>query len=74
MSRRSTPERLHAARREGTLRRLILAGELPDRAERLIVAWETEADGRNLEHDGTYWDAGWEWIESRQTGPRSPSF
>jgi len=66
VSRRSTPERLHAARREGTFRRLTLAGELPDRAERLIVAWETEADRLSLARDGRYWDACWEWITSIQ--------
>jgi hypothetical protein len=62
MSRRSTPERLHAARREATLRRLIGEGELPQRAEAWITAWEAEAARQGMESDGAYWDAGWEWI------------
>ena len=37
MSRRSTPERLHAARREVTRQRLMGEGGLPDEAERLVL-------------------------------------
>jgi hypothetical protein len=66
LSRRSTPERLHAARREATLRRLIGEGELPDRAEAWIAAWETEAARKGIERDGRYWDAGWAWIAMRR--------
>jgi hypothetical protein len=43
MARRSTPERLDQARRAATVARLIGKGELPERAEALVVAWETQA-------------------------------
>ena len=52
MSRRSTPERLHAARREATRQRLMGEGELPDQAERLIAQWELQAARDGLERDG----------------------
>lgn len=66
MSRRSTPERLHAARRAATVARLIGEGVSPDRAEAQVGAWEAEAARRGLAHDGRYWDAGWEWMASRR--------
>jgi len=62
MSRRSTPERLHEARREATRQRLIGEGELPDQAERLVAQWELRAAQEGLERDGRYWDAGWAWM------------
>ena len=62
MSRRSTPERLHAARREATRQRLIGEGELPEQAERLVAQWELRAAQDGLERDGRYWDAGWAWM------------
>jgi hypothetical protein len=37
MSRRLTPERLHAARREATRQRLMGEGELPGQAEPLVA-------------------------------------
>ena len=40
MSRRSTPERLDAARRAAALARLISDGELPERAEAALARWE----------------------------------
>ena len=71
MSRRADPERIHAARREATLRRLIGEGELPERAEARIAAWEAEATQQGLERDGRYWDAAWHWIaERREAGER----
>jgi len=42
MTRRSTPERLYGAHRPGTVNRFIGEGELPERAEALITAWEFE--------------------------------
>jgi len=66
MSRRSTPERLHTARRAATLNRLVFQGEIPDRAEAWISRWETEAMRRGLDRDGAYWDAGWDWIAERR--------
>jgi hypothetical protein len=46
MCRRSTPERLYQAHRAGTVRRLTLEGELPERAEAWVVAWEREGPRR----------------------------
>jgi hypothetical protein len=66
MSRRSTPERLHEARRAGTLNRLIGEGELPDRAEALLVAWERQATAEGLPRDGEFWKAGYRWIAERR--------
>lgn len=62
MSRRSTPQKLSDARRAATIARLISAGELPERAEAAVAAWEarTAQDGRP--RDGAYWDAAWREI------------
>lgn len=56
MSRRPDPARIHVARREATIARLISAGELPDRAAALIARYEAQAaaDGRDL--DRGYWE------------------
>ena len=56
----------HRARREATRRRLMGEGELPDRAEALVAAWEARADEEGLERDGRYWDAGWAWMVDRR--------
>ncbi len=58
MSRRSTPGRLHAARRAATVQRLIDMGELPDQAERMVAQWELQAAEDGLERDGRYCEAG----------------
>jgi hypothetical protein len=71
MSRRSTPERLHQARRSATVQRLIGEGETSDHAEALVAAWEARADGEGLERDGRYWDAGWRWMNSQRPDRRS---
>lgn len=71
MSRRSTPERLHAARRAATVARLISERELAERAEALVAEWEVIADAQGRERDGVYWQAGWTWIEFRRN--RSPA-
>ena len=62
MSRRSTPERLHAARREITQQPLISEGESPDQADRLLARWELQAAKDGLERDGRYSGAGWAWM------------
>jgi hypothetical protein len=67
MSRRSTPERLDEARRAGTLNRLIGEGELPGRAEALLVEWERIATAAGRPPDGDFWDAGYCWIRERRT-------
>jgi hypothetical protein len=62
MSRRSTPERLHEARRAANVQRLIGEGELPDRAEALVAAREAQPDQAGVERaartgrpDGRAW-------------------
>jgi hypothetical protein len=60
MARRSTPERLEAAKREGTVRRLELAGMPRERAEAALRAWETALGGRELSSDE--WDAAYREI------------
>ena len=62
MSRRSTPERLHLARRAANVQRLMGEGELPERAEELVAAWEAKADAEGRARDGRYWDQGWAWM------------
>lgn len=56
MSRRSTPERLSSARRFALVERLVSErGELRERAEAKVSAWEaaTAQDGRP--QSGAYW-------------------
>jgi hypothetical protein len=65
MSRRSTPERLDAARRAAFLVRLVREGELPDQAEAWIARWEAEATAEGRPRDGRYWDDGYRWIAER---------
>jgi hypothetical protein len=72
MARRSTPERLDEARRAGTLTRLIGEGELPERAEALLVAWEAQAASEGRERDGAYWQAGYRWIAIRRAEKVTP--
>ena len=67
MSCRSTPERLHAARRAATLARLIGDGELPDRAETALAGWERKATIDGRERDGNYWEAAYHHI--REASP-----
>ena len=55
MARRSIPERIYQAHRAGTLRRLEGEGELPDRAEALVAAWESESAGEGRKRDGRWW-------------------
>jgi hypothetical protein len=71
MSRRSTPERLHEARRAANLQRLIGERELPDRSETLVAAWMEKADAEGLVRDGRYWDRGWDWIAPQRNSSAS---
>ena len=48
------------------LQRLILDGEMPDRAEAWIARWEAVADVEGRSPDGAYWDAAWDWIAARR--------
>ena len=67
MSRRSTPEHLHQARRAAVIERLVGERELRERAEALVAAWEAKADADGLERDGPYWDVAWAWMTKRRT-------
>jgi hypothetical protein len=68
MSRRSTPERIDAARRAATRNRLIGKRMTEETADALIAAWEVKAAEDGLERGSAYWRAGWAWIaEQRKT-------
>jgi len=67
MSRRSTPERIYQSQRAGTIRRLTLDGELPQRAEAPVTAWESESAEDARERDGRWWDDAWRWMAERQS-------
>jgi hypothetical protein len=73
MSRRSTPERLDAARRAAALARLISDGELPEEAEAALRAWDHQAAQDGRERDGSYWEAAYRWIRQGENVPPSPS-
>jgi hypothetical protein len=70
MARRPDPERIYAAERSAVVQRLIGEGELPERAEARVSAWEstTAADGKG--RDGDYWVAAWRWLLSEETAGR----
>jgi hypothetical protein len=69
MSRRSTPERIDAARRAATLRRLeTSAGMSAERAGEWVARWEAQAATEGRPRDGANWDAGYRWI--RPSGDR----
>jgi len=70
MARRPDPERIHRAKRAGTLASLVDQHRIPrDRAEALIAAWEIEAEGRELVRtDNDYWPTGQAWmLDQRRT-------
>ena len=64
MSRRSTPDRIYAARRAAVLSRLTQERRLSaERAEALVAAWEVEGDSRGLERmTAAFWDDGTAWM------------
>ena len=68
MARRSTPEGIYQAHREGTLRRLEGEGLLRERAEALVTAWEFEVAEDGRERDGRWWEDGWQWMTARRRG------
>ena len=70
MSRRSTPERIDAARRAATRNRLIGDGVTEPTADGWVAAWEAQAERDGIERSAAYWEAGWDWIEgSVRAGP-----
>jgi hypothetical protein len=72
MSRRSTPERLDAAHRAGTQRRLTLEGVSEATADAWIAAWEAQAARDGLQRGAAYWDAAWTWIAAERTRRARP--
>jgi hypothetical protein len=73
MSGRPVAERLYIASGTATLNRLIGEGELPERAEALLVAWERQAASEGVDRYGDFWQAGYRWILAECIGPPSPS-
>ena len=70
MARRADPERIHEAKRAGTLASLVDQHRVPRaKAEALIAAWEVEAEARGLgRSDNDYWPVGQAWmLELRRT-------
>jgi hypothetical protein len=67
MARRPDRERLYTASRTATLNRLIGEGELPERAEALLVAWERQAASEGVDRYGHFWQAGWRGIAEQRT-------
>ena len=66
MSRRSTPERIDAAREAATRQRLIGIGMTPETADAWIARWHQRAAEDGLERSSAYWTACWEWIEAER--------
>jgi hypothetical protein len=66
VTRRSTPERIAAAHRAGTLQRLLRTGMLAERVDELMAAWETVPASQDVPRDGRYWDAAFEWIVAQR--------
>ena len=64
LARRADPERIHQAKRAGTLASLVDQHRVPrDKAEALIAAWEVEAEDRELARaDNDYWSTGQAWM------------
>ena len=64
MPRRADPERIYAARRAATFRRLVDVDHLDALdAEHWIARWELEAAVQDLERlTAEFWDAGARWI------------
>ena len=62
MSRRSTPERIDAAREAAARRRLERSGSTEATAAAWVAAWHERAAQDGLERSAAYWEAAWEWI------------
>ena len=70
MARRADPGRIFQARRDAIRNALTGSGMPLETAERWCDAWEIEAAGRGLPKDGTYWQAGAEWIAAERAARR----
>ena len=66
MARRSTPERIDAARRAAVRASLIGEGASEETADAWIAAWEAQAAEDGLERGSAYWQAGWDWIAEQR--------
>jgi hypothetical protein len=67
VSRHPDPARIDAARREATRRRLLATGILPERADALMAAWESEAERRGISDGGRYaTETAWDWMAARR--------
>jgi hypothetical protein len=64
MARRSTPERLDAAREAG-FRRYLEDAVGTGQADRLIARWRDEAQLQRLPRDEHYWDRAHAWLNER---------
>ena len=64
MGRRSSPDRIYAARRAAVLSRLTQERRLSEeRAEALVAAWEVEGDSRGFDRmTAAFWDDGTAWM------------
>ena len=72
MSRRSSPEHIHAAHQAATRQRLIGQGVTPETADAWIEAWAVQAARDSLERDAAYWEGGWEWIAAERQRAAKP--
>ena len=70
MARRSTPDRIVAARRAAAIARLVSAGDLPDRAAAWVARWETTIDGSPSRDDWESLDA---WLARERLRGRRPA-
>lgn len=69
MARRSTPERIDAARHAAIRNRLIRERMTHERADDWIARWTVHAAQYGRERDADYWDACYRWID----GSRRPT-
>ena len=74
MASRADPERIHQAKRAGTLASLVAPHRVPpDEAEALIEAWEVEAEDRGLARtDNDYRSFGQAWMLEQRSQDRKP--
>lgn len=66
MSRRSTPERIHEAQREGLRQRLISSRMTPETADAWLAEWEALAARDGLATGSGYWATAWDWIDAER--------
>jgi hypothetical protein len=65
MARRSTPERIAAARRAATIARLVSAGRSSAEAVVLVAEWEAGLDGGGRSADRADWERFDLWLAAR---------